>query len=375
MKKIITAAAIAAMAASLATAEVGVAANIRQGTNLFNYSKEGSKDAKYQINDMAKASWTDDITFSASGEKAGVKALILVDPTVKTGVTTDYAYGWLKYGDNFTVTFGTLDTRGAINVVAPADGNWFNNYCGYGKPGVHPDFKKGKDAGNLTVNMAGDKTNNFNVAYALDNVNLRAVMFAGENQTDGAFSNFNAGLQADAKLDFATVAATVKYDRNGENDDKDVLSAYIGVNPKIIPGLNSLLAFTYYTENEMKAADTLMGVDVRVSYAADALALYTINNITLRDGDVFTYHTLGGSYKVNDVVAAGAQLIANSTATGTWDDDANKKDYLAVRPYVDLTAQKNAILSVGAEYKITNLMGKGDQTKAFTLPVIARVKL
>jgi len=113
MKKIISAAAIAATVASLATAEVKV--KIDSKTEVEAYSLTQKNDAKNEntITDTVLANIKDssgDIEFTASGDSAEVKAkLKLKDSDDSVNIDTTY-YGKLKFGAlNFTG--GKTDSR------------------------------------------------------------------------------------------------------------------------------------------------------------------------------------------------------------------------------------------------------------------------
>ena len=386
MKKIVSAALAASLLAGAAFADVKISTNYRLGTNLLtiNPGEATGTDDVQALNNL-KSNWGDTTKIAASGEHAGIELDL---KTSESAIGMDYGYAWLGWG-NFKLYGGTKDTRGALKRVNPLDGNWWNNYCEYGKPGIHKDVKAGLDASNLTVNTAGSKEVAFTAEYMIvDNIFVRAALFDmhssdadKEAGQESLGDKLRFGVQFDMKHDMFNLNATFKYSKDDVTTaDDNELTFGIFVNPILVPGLDLLLGFTY-ADIEATSDDAFIGIDVRASYKMDALTLSTLNNITLNDGDMISWHTLGAAYKVNDVLtAAGLQLILNSTAKAAWADagDAgNKSEYLAVRPYVDLTAQKNAVLSIGAELKFVNLMADSDEDVdfQFRVPVVMRVKL
>ncbi len=385
MKKIVSAAIIAAMVVGSVFADVKISGNYRIGTNLVNMNMPGddTKEDTQVFNDMAKTAWGDNVTFEWKDENAGVKLLF---KTSESSLTMDYGFGWLKFGA-LKLYGGTQDVRGAIKRVNPLDGNWWDNFCEYGKPGVHKDLTVlGLDSGNVTGNQEGKKAVNIMGEYAIaENMNARLALFKNEKSEGSMFDSINVAAQFDMKQDLFNLAATFKYGKNDTEtsgtakEDTGVMSLGLFVNPIVVDGLDMLVGFTY-AKAESKtfatvADNAVTAVDFRASYKVDAWTLSSLNNFTFVDGDMFTWNTLGAAYEVNDVItAAGVQAIFNSKA-GTWDDDKNTADYMKVRPYIDLTAQKNAVLSIGLEIGVTNFMGKGDQDMTVTVPTVMRVKL
>lgn len=379
MKKIVSAVAIAAMAAGLATADVKISTNYRLGTNLLtvNPGEGGAADVQ-GFNDLTKTAWDDDTKISAAGEHAGI---VYVLKTSESSLGMNYGYAWLNWG-NFTLFGGTRDERGFMKRANPLDGNWWNNYCEFAKPGLHKAVGFGLDAGNVTGDQAGKKAVNFTTAFAInDDANVNVAFF--KNKTgEKVFDYFNAAAQFNFKQEAFILNVTGKYNHNAATDaDDDDWSVGAYANLLVVDGLDNLIGLTFAKDEDSKISDKVfVGIDLRLAYKLDALNLYTLNNLTLNDGDMISWHTLGAAYKVSDVISAvGAQMIINSDEN-PWSnasDAGNKKEYIAVRPYIDLTAQKNAVLSIGAELKFTNFMKASgeDIDFAFTVPMVMRVKL
>ena len=381
MKKIVSAALVGAMVAGAAFADVKISTNYRLGTNLLTINPgegDGATDVQ-GFNDITKSAWGDTTKIAASGENAGIEIDLKTD---ESNISMDYAYAWLGWG-NFKLYGGKRDARGYIKRVNPLDGNWWNNYCEYGKPGLHKDLKAvAIDAANLTVDKTGTKAVNFTADYNInDTMNVAAAFFKNAT-SEKVFDILNVAGQFNMKHEMFNLNVTAKYARNANTDaDDDVWSVGAFANIIAVENLDTLLGLTF-GKDEATSDKVFTGIDLRLAYTMDALKLYTLNNITLNDGDMVSWHTLGAAYKVSDVLSAlGLQMIINSGAT-PWSnasDEKNTKEYIAVRPYIDLTAQKNAVLSIGAELKFANFMANSDADEKvdfqFTVPVVMRVKL
>lgn len=378
MKKIVSAAVAATLLAGAAFAEVTLSTNYRLGTNVFTINpNEGDGDDVQGFNDMKKASWADTTKISAKSEHAGIEYDL---KTAEDALSMDYGFAWLNWG-SFTLYGGKRDERGFIKRVNPLDGNWWDNFSEYGKPGLHKDIGYGLDAGNVTADQAGSKAVNFTTKYAIDDSMNVNVAFFKNATSDKLFNKLNIAAQFNMKQDAFILNATAKFIRDEETDaDDNVWSVAAFANIIAVDNLDMMLGATFY-KNEAGLDKVITGIDARFAYTMDALKLYSLNNITVADGDMISWHTLGGAYKVSDVITAvGAQVIINSKAAADWSsagDAGNKAEYFAVRPYVDLTAQKNAVLSIGAELKFTNFMkASGEKTDfSMTVPMVMRVKL
>ncbi|MCR4823105.1 MAG: hypothetical protein K5873_09575 [Treponema sp.] len=394
MKKIVSAALVASLVAGVAFADVTIKTNYRLGTNLLTINPgEGGAADVMGINDLTKTAWGDTTQIDASGENAGVTLKL---KTSESSLDMDYAYAWMGWG-NFKLYAGRRDYRGFIKRVNPLDGNWWNNYCEYGKPGLHKDVKAvAIDSVQVTATQDGTNTVCFQPSYDInETTNITAAFFKNAT-SDKLFNNFNAALQFNMKHDMFNLNVTGKLFRSytaataatataAAVDEKYTNAWSLGVVANIIAveNLDTLVGLTLGSADTDADDKVYTGIDLRLAYTMDALKLYTLNNITLHDGDMISWHTLGGAYKVSDVISAvGLQMIINSTADAPWSkasDAGSKKEYLAVRPYVDLTAQKNAVLSIGAELKFVNFMANSDADEKvdfqFTVPVVFRVKL
>ena len=360
MKKIVSVLVVLALACSVVFADVAISGNFRMGTNLIN-----AKEDSFIFNDMAKIDWPDTTKFAFKGEKAGIDLVIKMSATSGSDVNVvnvDSAYGWMSFGSMYKLSAGTKDTRGFMKRVNPLDGNWWNNYCEYGKPGLHKDYKVSLDSGNVTTNFEGKKQAAFLNEFTFNkNMNLGLALYKGENK------GFNAAVQFNGKFDPIILNVTAKTIFK-DGDDNDSISVGLFANFTGVKNLDLLLGYTLATADTFKNLSN--GIDLRVSYKLDALTLYTLNNFTIadeaRDNKFWSWHTIGAAYKINDTFsAAGVQALLN-----------NKGDFakaaFKIRPYVDITAQKNAVLSVGLELDI----GTFDNVKVTTtMPVVFRIKL
>ncbi|MCM1322543.1 MAG: hypothetical protein NC219_10625 [Prevotella sp.] len=472
-----------------AETKFSVNGNMRLGTNLFGVKNAGAqywdkdknlkaKDSEttYGFNDMTKADWGDNLTFKFTGEKAGVEVYTKVSPT---SIAMDYGFAWFKFGNSFKLYAGTKDTRGFIKRTNSLDGNWWNNYCEYAKPGIHKDLKIGEgtnavavglDAGNITANNAGSKAANFMGEYAINNnMNVRLALFKGESGTENPLEGFTAAAQFDMKHDKFIVTFTAKATRTPGTDAVDEVkevAAYklneegskntyyvaavdgkyvfvpksdtdstlelkeydeskhagmdrynvyttsktnkynpttdlvktvskkaavdaktstsfgLFVNPIVVDGLDLLVGYTFASADKFEQTNIAHGIDVRAAYKTGAITLTTLNNITINDGDLYSWHTLGFAYKVNDILSAvGIQAKINSGADA-WNAPEvngikiNDSASMNFRPYVDLTAMKNCVVSIGVDVGVSNFLGNNmkDPTITVDIPVAARVK-
>ena len=136
MKKLVSAAVIAALVAGTASAEVKtkINANGHYGTNLWKgiAAEEASstEDDSYWY-DGAKDSWTDDVTLQITSDNAGVK---IVESIGSGSVAMNNYDVWVKYGD-LRLDFGKIVNRAGI--IGDSNGNWITTGTILNKPGIN----------------------------------------------------------------------------------------------------------------------------------------------------------------------------------------------------------------------------------------------
>ncbi len=185
MKKIITAAAVAALAASFAAAEVTIASNFRIRPVIVQNdsgTEAASKTTWASLNNSQLStaqSAADTIKFTAKSDYAGIVTEVNVaSDAEKSALTISNFNGFLKFGPSFTLTGGILDSRVA-NRITNDQNNLSLLEQNWGAKGVAyaPTYtlKKGTAANKVRVN------------------GLSYISFAG-NKKLGVNPNMFAGL-------------------------------------------------------------------------------------------------------------------------------------------------------------------------------------
>lgn len=274
MKKIVSAAAIAAMVAGAAFAEVSWAANARVYDDIVTYESSTRKDRNADSNkkgtdDEGKVTWNkdtkhaDDVTLNAKGDNCGAKIVFNV-----TSNSMDNAYAatsatvgltsyklWANLNDKLTLNFGAYDdTRLGKNINN--DGNWGTNLSGSYKPGImkHANFKLdgltvGSDSSMVTTLNADKKVTNVAAVYKVnDKITAHAAMFLATNgwnsltdtkvdSNSTRFSPFAVGAKMAVNKDTA-VSATIKNEKNVAASLSAVPAYTYGAYPKFagLPG-------------------------------------------------------------------------------------------------------------------------------------------
>lgn len=124
MKKIVTAAAIAAMAASFAAAEVTISSNFRIRPVIVQNdsgTEAASKTTWASLNNSQLSTAqtaADTIKFTAKSDYAGIVTEVNVaSDAEKSALTISNFNGFLKFGPSFTLTGGILDSRVANRIT------------------------------------------------------------------------------------------------------------------------------------------------------------------------------------------------------------------------------------------------------------------
>lgn len=129
------------------------------------------------------------------------------------------------------------------------------------------------------------------------------------------------------------------------------------------------------TDNEGSKAAFLMleskkfgGFIARAAYKKDDLTLSGIFNFSsIMEGKNAFYGTLGGAYKINDLLTAvGLQVKMLNTDLDTDGMSLN------IRPYAELTAMKNATVLLGVDVGLQP--GVKDAKAKVEMPFVMRVK-
>lgn len=266
MKKIISAAALAAMVAGTAFADVSWSANARVYDDVVTYAaptragKLTDKNAK-GTDDNGKLTWNkdtkhaDDVAIKASGENCGAQITFDVvgaaDGANSAAVTVGTYKLWATILPNLTLNAGTYDTRLGKNINN--DGNWGTNLNSIVKPGVYDAIlfdnftnttgnkKVAKDSTNITVIGDGNrKFNNFMAQYKVnDNLTAYAVVWTHTtgftqatwtyDNNSARFSPFGVGAKYSVNKDTA-IAVTVKNEANVEGSVTGIRFEQVSLN-------------------------------------------------------------------------------------------------------------------------------------------------
>lgn len=435
MKKIVTAAAIAAMAASFAAAEVTISSNFRirpvivqndSGTEAASKTTWASLDDS-QLGTAQNAS--DSIKFAAKSDYAGIVTELNLTAAKDGAVNISSFNGFLKFGPSFTLTGGILDSRVANRIISDQNNlslieqNWgakgvalkkaskkdtqYVSFSGNKKLGVNPNMFNGPNAFG-SENITGYKKIS---AIGVDSDNITAI---NGSKALSLVGDYLLSDVAGGKLQFWGALNKADSEWKTENDDKEVTqavnssyafrAAYTNksitadatfhvakrefivaafVSPKMIDNLAATVGFTFAKNTEEKNDKTFYAIDARARYAINALSLNLLMNYSSADSDdpIGVLDTvLNATYKLNDTVKAFAEAeFVLNTNSDVKDVVGNQ---LAVQAGSILTAGKGCtveaavrgtLLGLGYDDKYTN--GKDYWGTSISIPVVMRVKL
>lgn len=349
MKKIVTAAAIAAMAASFAAAEVTTSLNVRVRPDLYKvtgYTKKGDKDAYTETvyaNIDGFGGNKDTLAVKGSTDYAGVAAEItLLNPGNAKGKTgafeIDNYYGWLNWGA-LKFTAGTYDSRytNRGNYTATEQGildEEFSKAMGLSSKnglskaafGKKVGFSWLEDFGNVSQVAAGNN-NSFIADYTFNDIAGGKLLLKGglvENGENITYDDYNIKYDSDKdKIKTDEAGKDSFYQSEGYVFEaawrKDGIAAvdFIFKNP-----VNKLYGFGLYVTPLMIAntknvvVGFTYGMDTK-DYAKDKNGLDKAFAIDLR-----------GQYNINSnmTVALGAKYESVSYQNDVTLKDSDRKD-------------------------------------------------
>ena len=368
MKKIVTAAAIAAMAASFAAAEVTISSNFRirpvivqndSGTEAASKTTWASLDGS-QLGTAQGAS--DSIKFAAKSDYAGIVTELDLTAAKDGGVKISNFNGFLKFGPSFTLTGGILDSRVANRITSDQNNlslieqNWgakgvalkkaaekatqYVSFSGNKKLGVNPNMFAGlkalglKDANNQAFKTVGVDSDNITAIegtkalslvgdYLLSDVAGGKLQFWGalnkadsewKTQDDGEITQLvNSSYAFRAAYTNSSIAADATFHIAKR---EFIVAAF--VSPKMIDNLAATVGFTFAKNTEKNVPKehdkTYYAIDARARYAINALSLNLLMNYSSADSDDYGDDPIGvldtvlnATYKLNDTVKAFAE--------------------------------------------------------------------
>lgn len=437
MKKIVTAAAIAAMAASFAAAEVTISSNFRirpvivqndSGTEAASKTTWASLD-KSQLETAQGAS--DSIKFAAKSDYAGIVTELDLTAAKDGGVKISNFNGFLKFGPSFTLTGGILDSRVANRITSDQNNlslieqNWvakgvalkkpaekttqYVSFSGNKKLGVNPNMFEGlkargiKDANDQNFKTVGADSDNITAIngskalslvgdYLLSDVAGGKLQFWGAlNKADSEWTTNDDGettqvVNSSYAFRAAYTNESIAADATFHVAKREFIVAAF-VSPKMIDNLAATVGFTFAKNTEDKNDKTFYAIDARARYAINALSLNLLMNYSSADSDDFGDDPIGvldtvlnATYKINDTVKAFAE------AEFVLNTNSDVKDVvghqLAAQAGSILTAGKGCtveaavrgtLLGLGYDDKYTN--GKDYWGTSISIPVVMKVKL
>lgn len=438
MKKIVTAAAIAAMAASFAAAEVTISSNFRIRPVIVQNdsgTEAASKTTWASLNNSqlsAAQSAADTIKFTAKSDYAGIVTEVNVaSDAEKSALTISNFNGFLKFGPSFTLTGGILDSRVANRItndqnnLSLIEQNWgakgvalkkptekntqYVSFSGNKKLGVNPnmfaglkafglkdaknnDFKAiGADSDNITA-IEGSKALSLVGDYLLSDVAGGKLQFWGAlNRADSEWTTTDDGettqvVNSSYAFRAAYTNESITADATFHVAKREFIVAAF-VSPKMIDNLAATVGFTFAKNTESKNDKTFYAIDARARYAINALSLNLLMNYSSADSDDFADDPIGvldtvlnATYKINDTVKAFAE------AEFVLNTNSDAKDavghQLAAQAGTILTAGKGCTVEaavrgtlLGLGYDDKTTGGKDFWGTSISIPVVMRVKL
>lgn len=430
MKKIVSAVALAAVAASLATADVSVNLNFRRGTNVFNNPDVSSNSVSYF--DLGDITGTDAFTFKASNEFAGIT--LNYNPISGRADQKDGAAQDDVTGKTFWSLGNGCEYTAYMN---PAD--WLQLKAGVHKDGIFyaDQVKKETDDTNWSaagkyayLYKYGPVTKN-STAYAIDdltsyqiggtpfffadfkladiaggNMLIRAaVADTGKNWLKtGNYENKFAPVAPGLMVAFKNEAININLDvQSVSNNDvafglfasplglvDGALSLTAGFSMSmVLDGEKAAVGKTQAGDSKDKGV-TFYAADLGIRYNAgdfkisnrfnftgateDAMVKQAASTATARTGNANIWDALFLTYKLSDALTITGDLQVQ-VATKAAGDDAVID--LAVTPGVMYTVGKGATITAGLYTSIGDVTKKAsdDAVIGVALPVIFRVKL
>lgn len=437
MKKIVTAAAIAAMAASFAAAEVTTSLNVRVRPDLYKVvgtTEKWDTDA-YTTTTYADIDGfggnKDTLAVKGSTDYAGVAAEItLLNPGNANGKTgafeIDNYYGWLNWGA-LKFTAGTYDSRytNRGNYTATEQGildEEFSKTHGLSTKNGLAATKFGAgvkafnwlgDFGNVSQVAAGNN-NSFIADYTFNDIAGGKLLLKGGLVENGASKNYDdtsAKVAADEDKfkqseGYVFEAAWRKdgiaaVDFIFKNPVNKLYGFGLYVTPLMIANTkNVVVGFTYGMDTkdyakDKNGLDKAFAIDLRGQYNINSNMTVALgakyesvsyqNDVSLTDSDGKTVKESSASamqvaaefsYKVNDIVTAAFDFgYFNEDLTDVDSNSDDSSQFIVTSLRGKFTAGKNAAITTALRLnKVLNPAdGKTDYT--FDIPVVLRVKM
>ena len=404
MKKIIGAAAVAALASGFAFAEATFSVNYRTGINAL-YHELGSNTTLLDAV-TANRTTSDALSFKGKADFGGLE--LEITPTYSNdgneGTLSLAKYnGWINFGD-FMFKSGAWDSR-AVGRVNKDIGNHEGKFWGeLMKPGLAA--KLGTSGNGVDISQQNGKKKITNMLqYTNKDLGLeaRGAFIESKDGTYASTDDVSDDWNFENDQWFAEVGYKIpEFGRvlvNTKTSYKDQAFG-IFVEPALsgLDQLTSLVGFTFEQDYSAKNADGdaqkeyALALDLRARYAInDQLSVTGMFNWT--GGDVATDKTdvktaqfatwamLNATYKLNDTfVPFFSAIYTSGKEAGKSAALARKADYtasLCLYGGVEIYNTKSANLITGIVWDANGFIegdAKKECTKAVTIPVLLRVK-
>jgi len=439
MKKLLGAAAIAALVAGAASADVSININgrVRGDAAEWKLASEAENASVYASLDAANnktvvaAGPSDTLTFNAKNDYAGVK--FAFSNNLNGGnVTVDSYNAWLKFGNlKIQGNYGGMRSIGRVtgdqNAVSLLEANlagkgvvstgsdtagwsWKTvTYGNSGKLGINNKIVAITGAGvGADVNNLGASNGTTALTYGVEYPVVEGLTLKGylnkssaaweTTDDDGGVTTVNSQWAFEAEYKMADTVQ-LAFDARLAGHRKQAFGLY--VKPLMVENLDAVLGFTFardaQTAHAIDKTNTFWALDARARYAvSDAMAFTLFANLT-GYGDIYSDNkdeadlesglaldlTGNFSYKVNDL----AKLFVEAEyATLTFDSDLQKGLSDSYVPTA-FTTQLGAILTAGKGATVTpalrlTVAGLGldkdngaAQGMLISLPIVTRVCL
>ena len=436
MKKIVTAAAIAAMAASFAAAEVTVGLNVRVRPDLYKVvgtTENGDKDA-YTTTTYADidgfASSNDTLSIKGSTDYAGVAAdITLTNPGNKAGKDGGFAidnyYGWLNWGA-LKFTAGTYDSRytNRGNYTATEQGildeefsktHGLSTKNGLSKAdfGKKVDFSWLGDFGNVSQVAAGNN-NSFIADYTFNDIAGGKLLLKGGLVENGASKNYDdtsakVAADEDKFIQSEGYVFEAAWRKDGiaavdfifKNPVNKLYGFGLYVTPLMIANTkNVVVGFTYGMDTkdyakDKNGLDKAFAIDLRGQYNINSNMTVALgakyesvsyqNDVTLKDSDGKDVKESSASamqvaaefsYKVNDLVTAAFDFgYFNKDLTDVDSNSDDDSQFIVTSLRGKFTAGKNAAITTALRLNKVLNPKDGGTDYTFDIPVVLRVKM
>lgn len=377
MKKIVAAAAAGLMLAGAAFADVS-----------FSYT--GKAIMGDTTKSFTKATRNDCLALTLSNDVAGVKC----DWDLNGGdkMELDEFYAWMDFAlpvGALEITSGKWNGRNVNRVKTEAgdlDGAYYEVY----KPGIAIGGVQFVDGANLTDGKYATV-----LAYTLSDVLPGKLMFkAGivriiapgtDGKNEGKDNNNNVFYHPTDKTDVrshSSFAYEVSYAQDDlikatvaiKNYSFTTTSYGVYVSPLMVPGLDSMVGFTYATVGD----DAAMGIDARAKYAitektsVTGMINYSTTMLDNSDADVSSLWTmLSVGYKAGDNIRYVATV---NNQVKDMDATAGKACKLSLSPACMIQASEKCNVTVGFDMSWDNVKPFAG-TGTVTLPIYVSFSL